>query len=69
VLAILPGVRTSASAEAELLLAHEAGPFCVLEVGAERIPVHKASYWVSSAICNELFYISHMVYAIGVKIK
>jgi len=49
-LAILSGVGACARAHAELGGAHEARPFCVLEVRAEGVAVYESAYGVSSAV-------------------
>jgi len=48
-LAVLPGVRTGASAHAECRIAEEARPFCVLEVGSEGIAVDQSANGVAVA--------------------
>jgi len=49
-LAVLPSVGASASAEAKFGVTHEAGPFCVLEVGAEGIAIDKTANGVTVAV-------------------
>jgi len=49
-LAVLPSVRAGARPEAKLRIAHEAGPFCVLEVGAEGVAIYNPANGITVTI-------------------